>query len=245
MDNELQTFRLDGLGKEFRCVPNKTSNFDVFRLSNPHITDQHARVIWDYYREQFITAKLLGENLSAYRKSLQRFLEEKPYYDQEIYDNDRDRSCYESINRYINLARYLELQYNVDTAVAQLSENTTPEQMKHDAAHILGTVPFNNYVSYFTNDIHDKLKDPADYDNRKLLVRSVYAYTHKQIRWYICASEYGAVKLWIHTKHNSFLPMFEERIKNGVTINVVTSKIMLSADNMVPCIKIDNFFLET
>jgi hypothetical protein len=245
MDNELQTFRLDGINKEFKCVPSKTSNFDVFRLSNPHISEQRARVIWDYYREQFIAAKLLGENLSAYRKSLQRFLEEKPYHEQEIYNNERERGRYESINRYINLARYLELQYNVDTAVAQLSENTTPEQMERDAAHLLGTVPFNNYISYFTNDIHNKLKDPADYDNRKLLVRSVYAYTHKEIRWYICASEYGAIKIWVHTKHNAFLPMFEKRIKNGVTINVVTSKIMLSADNMVPCIKIDNFFLDS
>lgn len=243
IDNELQTFRLEGICKEFKCVPNQTSNFDVFRLSNPHISDHHARTIWNYYRELSITAKLLGKPLSSYYSSLQRFLEEKSHHDREFYVN-RVHSRYDSIKQYINLARYLELQYNTDTAIAQLSENTTPEQMEHSATHLLGTVPFNNYVSYFTNDISDKLKNTTDYDNRKLLVRSVYAYTHKQLRWYICGSEYGAVKLCVHTKHNAFLPMFEKLISNGVTINVVTSNIMLNIDSTVPCIKIDKFFLE-
>jgi len=105
-------------------------------------------------------------------------------------------------------------------------------------------VPFNNYVSYFTKDAHSRLKDPKDYENRKLLVRNVYAYTHKQIRWYVCASEYGAVKVWVHTKHNPFIEMFETRINNGVEINVVTSKILCNIDDSTPYIKIENFFID-
>jgi len=245
MDNELQTFVISGEGHEFNCVPSQTSNFDIFRLSNPKLSDNKAQEIWEYYRELFISAKLLGDNLTSFRKTLQRFIENKPYKGDEIpFGESNNRSRYEDINSYIGLARWLELQYTVDTIIAQLSEDWTEQKLTQEANRVLGTVPFNNYVSYFSSNIHNKLKDPADYDNRKLLVRSVYAYTHKQIRWYVCASEYGAVKLWIHTKHNSFLPMFEERVKNGVTINVVTSKILLNIDNTTPYIKIENFFLD-
>jgi hypothetical protein len=250
IDNEVQIFKLDETSKEVRYTPNQTSNFDVFVMSNPHITEHDARVIWNYYREQFIAAKLLGEHLSSYRKTLQRFLENKPY---DIEHNESENRVFGdkvttrhvSINKYVPLARYLALQYYVDTTIAQLSENITPEQMERDAGHLLGTVPFNNYVSYFSNNVHEKLKDLSDYETRKLHIRSVYEYTHKQLRWYICKSEYGAVKLWVHTNHNAFLPMFDKIIKDGVTINVVTSKILLSADKMVPCLKIDRFFLDS
>ena len=221
---------------KFKCIPNKTSNFDVFRLTNQQLTDTKAESIWEYYRTLFINAKLTGEGLSSFRKTLQKFIENKPY------QNDDSRRS--DINRYIGLARWLELQYNVDTTIDQLSESWDKQQLEKASRRIQGTVPFNNYVSYFTKDAHSRLKDPKDYDTRKLLVRNVYAYTHKQIRWYVCASEYGAVKVWVHTKHNPFIDWFENRINNGVEINVVTSKILCNIDDSTPYIKIDNFFVD-
>lgn len=245
MDNELQTFHINGDSKSFQCIPAKTTNFDIFMLANPSLSMEKATAIWDYYRTLFIAAKLTGADLSSFRTTLQRFIEEKSYKGNEIpFSDSNDRSRYNDINSYIGLARWLELQYNVDTAIVQLNENWTEQKLEKAAERILGTVPFNNYISYFSNNIHNKLKDPADYDTRKLLVRSVYAYTHKEIRWYVCASEYGAVKVWVHTKHNAFLPMFESAIKNGVTINVVTSKILLNIDETTPYIKVENFFLD-
>jgi hypothetical protein len=241
LDNTLQTFSLDGSDKDFKCVPNKTSNFDIFRLSNPNLSDVKAQAIWDYYREMFINVKMTGDDISSFRRTLQRFIEGKPYSSSQQLFNSRTND----INSYIGLARWLELQYNVDTTISQLSENTTTEQMEEDAKRVLGTVPFNNYVSYFSTDIHKKLKDPADYNNRKLKIRSVYEYTHKQIRWYICASEYGAVKVWVHCKHNAFLPMFEKLVKGGVTVNIVTSKVLSNIDNTTPYIKVENFFLDS
>jgi hypothetical protein len=233
-DNDVIEFQ--SYTSTFKCIPNKTSNFDVFRLTNQQLTDTKAESIWEYYRTLFINAKLTGEGLSSFRKTLQKFIENKPY------QNDDSRRS--DINRYIGLARWLELQYNVDTTIDQLSESWDKQQLEKASRRIQGTVPFNNYVSYFTKDAHSKLKDPKDYENRKLLVRNVYAYTHKQIRWYVCASEYGAVKVWVHTKHNPFIDWFENRINNGVEINVVTSKILCNIDDSTPYIKIDNFFVD-
>ena len=244
-DNDLQEFST--AEHKFKCVPNQTSNYDVFRLANPQLTDGSTFAIWDYYRTLFINAKLTGSNMSSFRKSLQRFVEGKPYKE----DGDRfvsldarpdnDRSI--DINRYIGLARWLELQYNVDTTIDQLSQGWDRPQLEKQSQRIQGTVQFNNYVSYFSENINEKLKNLEDYDTRKLKVRNAYAYTHKQIRWYICASEFGAVKIWVHTKHNPFIEMFEKRLNNGVEINVVTSKIMTNIDDSSPYIKIENFFI--
>lgn len=225
---------------KFTCVPNKTSNYDVFRLTNQQLTDNKASAIWEYYRELFINAKLTGEGLSSFRQTLQRFIENKTYKD----NNDRAWRRYDDINRYIGLARWLELQFNVDTTIDQLSEGWDKQRLEKQSRRIQGTVPFNNYISYFSSNINEKLKDPADYDTRKLKVRSVYSYTHKNIRWYICASEYGAVKIWVHTKHNPFIEMFEQRINTGTEINVVTSKILCNIDDTTPYIKIENFFID-
>lgn len=240
-DDTVQTF--ESYTGKFTCIPNQTSNYDVFRLTNQHLTDHKAQTIWEYYRELFINAKLIGENLTSFRRTLQKFVENKPYDGNKPYDVSKHTRI-DDINRYIGLARWLELQYNVDTSIDQLSEGWTRESLEKAASRIEGTVPFNNYVSYFTKDVDKKLKDPKDYDNRKLKVRSVYAYTHKKIRWYICASEYGAVKVWVHTKHNPFLDWFEKAIKNGIEINVVTSKILCNIDDSTPYIKIENFFID-
>ncbi len=243
-DDTVQTFESD-TGK-FTCIPNQTSNYDVFRLINQHLTDHKAETIWEYYRELFINAKLTGEGLSSFRQTLQRFIEGKPYKNEAMgwTNNAEATERANDINRYIGLARWLELQFNVDTTIDQLSEGWNREQLEKQSRRIQGTVPFNNYISYFSSNINEKLKDPADYDTRKLKVRSVYEYTHKNIRWYICASEYGAVKVWVHTKHNPFIEMFEQRIKNGTEINVVTSKILCNIDDTTPYIKIENFFVD-
>lgn len=241
-DHELQTFYLHGEERKFQCIPSKATNFDVFMLSNPQISMEKATAIWEYYRSLFLVKKLSGGETSSFRKTLQRFIENKPYKDGDGFNSDRTRQ--DDIQAYIGLARWLELQFNVDTAIDQLSDGCSVEKLEQRAQRILGTVPFNNYISYFSNNIHDKLKDPTDYDTRKLLVRSVYEYTHKQIRWYVCASEFGPVKVWVHTKHNAFLPMFENMVKNGVNINVVTSKILLNIDESTPYIKIENFFID-
>ena len=241
-DDTVQTF--ESYTGKFTCIPNQTSNYDVFRLTNQHLTDHKAETIWEYYRELFINAKLIGENLTSFRRTLQKFVENKSYDGNKHVPATDGRVRIDDINRYIGLARWLELQYNVDTAIDQLSEGWTRESLEKVTRRIEGTVPFNNYISYFTKDVEQKLKDPKDYDTRKLKVRSVYAYTHKKIRWYICASEYGAVKVWVHTKHNPFLDWFEREIKNGIEISVVTSKILCNIDDSTPYIKIENFFVD-
>lgn len=249
-DNDVTAF--SSIEHNFTCIPTQTTNFDVFRLVNQQLTDNKAYTIWEYYRTLFINAKLTGEGLSSFRQTLRYFIENKPYRDgansysgPSLYSDDAHvRARTDDINRYIGLARWLELQYNVDTAIDQLSESWDRQRLEKESRRIQGTVPFNNYVSYFTSNIEEKLKNPKDYETRKLLVRNVYAYTHKQIRWYICASEYGAVKVWVHTKHNPFIEMFESRINNGVEINVVTSKILCNIDDSTPYIKIDNFFVD-
>lgn len=239
LDDTVQTFK--SYAGKFTCIPNQTSNYDVFRLTNHELSDHRAETIWQYYRELFINAKLAGEGLSSFRKTLQRFIENKSV-EEDVTNSDCPRS--NDINRYIGLARWLELQYNVDTTIDQLSEGWTQESLEKAASRILGTVPFDNYVSYFSNDIHTKLKDPTNYDTRKLLLKNIYNYTHKQIRWYICASEYGAVKIWVHTRHNPFLQQFEKQIQNGISVNVVTSKILCNIDESTPYIKIENFFID-
>jgi hypothetical protein len=241
-DNDLQEFSTAEY--TFKCVPNQTSNYDIFKLVNRKLTDNNAFAIWEYYRTLFINAKLTGRKMSSFHQSLQRFIEGKPYKDEVSLEgrtpfNDRTTD----INRYIELARWLKLQYNVDNAIEQLSQGWDRLQLEKQSQRIQGTVQFNNYVSYFSENINEKLKNLEDYDTRKLKVRSAYAYTHKQIRWYICASEFGAVKIWVHTKHNTFIEMFENRINNGVEINVVTSKIVFNIDDTTPYIKIENFFI--
>lgn len=246
MDNELQTFHINGQDKLFKCIPNKTTNFDVFVLANPEINMEKATAIWDYYRSLFLITKFKGEKLSSFREMLRAFVENKPYpgNNNDFFSPSENAQRYNDINSYIGLARWLELQFKVDTAIDEINKGWTHKELETRADRILGTVPFNNYISYFSNNIQDKLKDPTDYNTRKLHVRSVLEYTHKEIRWYICDSEFGPVKVWIHTKHNPFMQMFEQKIKKGITINVVTSKILLNIDSSVPYIKIENFFLD-
>lgn len=244
---------------EFTCSPLATSNYDVFKLVNKNLSEDKAHEIWQYYRQLFINTKLFGDGLSEFRKTLQRFIEGKSFSNysykaasasfhavaNRIGDiNSDEEERINDINSYIGLARWLELQYNCDIAIDELSADWDKDSLEHATQRISGTVPFNNYVSYFTPDPKSKLRNSTDYETRKLKVRSVYAYTHKQIRWHICASEYGATKLWVHTKHNPFMDMFERHVKNGVTINVVTSKVLCNIDQSTPYIKIDNFFID-
>lgn len=235
-DNKLCSYRIEGIDEEFRCIPSQTSNFEVFCLSNPQLTRTKATKIWDYYRDLFISAKLSGLDLTPFRVQLENFVYNKRF--------DKTADATHSIKRYIGIARWMELQYNIDTTIDEINKRMSVEDINESASRVLGTVPYNNYISYFSKDIESKIKDPAAYDTRKLTVRSKFKYNHKQLRWYVCESEVGAVKLWVNTKHNPFIDMFEKMIDKGVTINVVTSKILLNINENTAHIKVDNFFLE-
>ena len=110
---------------EFTCIPLATSNYDVFKLVNKNLSEDKAHEIWQYYRQLFINTKLFGDGLSEFRKTLQRFIEGKSFCNNSdryvTLSNSNEEERINDINSYIGLARWLELQYNCDIAIDELS----------------------------------------------------------------------------------------------------------------------------
>ena len=114
-DNDVTVFETST--STFKCIPKETSNFNVFRLTNQHLTDTKAESIWEYYRTLFINAKLTGEGLSSFRKTLQKFIENKPYQSDAI-------SSFDSQPLKDNLFAFLQL-YPLRQCQIQPSEHTS------------------------------------------------------------------------------------------------------------------------
>lgn len=221
----------------FTINVNNTSNFDFFLKVNPHLSKEKADEIWNYYRNIGIQTKLMGSELSSYRNNLRNFVSEK------LCEGRWIETKKESFEKYIGLARYMCLQYETDSLIESLNGELSVTELTKHANRILGTVKYNNYVSYFSSDRMIEKLDLSLYNKRKLTLKSHYSYNHKNVRWWICESELGAVKIWVSNKHDAFLKTFDTMISDNVTVNVVTSKVESNMDKSTAYIKVENFFL--
>ena len=243
--------------RKFECTPKYTSSFELFCLCNPELSTEQCNVIWQYYRQLFIQAKLAKTMLSPFRTSLGEFI------GGDISHTKR------TIIEGIKLSRYLELMYRVDTSVHRINGDMSPRERERKADHLLGSLPYNNYVSYFNNSVMDLGKDvkpihpldefgepnknitdcttrfdPSHYANRKIVVKSEFSYSHKLTHCFICSSEIGAVQITVERKHSPFLQQFERMINEGVEINVVKSKMGINIIGESSHLHVKNFFLE-
>ena len=238
--------------RKFERTPKYTSSFEIFCLCNPELTAGQCNVIWQYYRQLFIQAKLAKTMLSPFRTSLSEFI------GGDVSHTKR------TIIEGIKLSRYLELMYRVDTSVQRINGDMTPREMERKAAHLLGILPYNNYVSYFNNSVMDLDKDvkpihslddnnmtdyttrfdPSHYTNRKIVVKNEFSYSHKLVHCFICSSEIGAVQVTVERKHSPFLQQFGRMINDGVEINVVKSKMGINIIGESSHLHVKNFFLE-
>jgi len=250
IDSTLQKYTVQSNDHSFSCIPSETSNKDIFCLTHPHLNRQEINEIWEYYRELFIRAKFKGVNLSHFRQNLSNFVTEQRdkirRRDPAIFDgtNTGKLETHHSVmDKLIRMSLWLELQYRVDTVCDQLSEHTTIDKMTCDAKHLFETVKYNNYVSYYCKS-ETRPYDPADYANRKLFLKNVFSYTHKDKHYYMCKSEYGAVELKVESRHNPFIPTFDQQINEGVEINVVNAEMRSNISNEVPVLVIKNWFVE-
>jgi hypothetical protein len=245
VDDQEQTYIINGTGHTFKCVPARTTNFKLFCLSNPKLTEAEAFNIWEYYREQFIKAKLKRCNMSGFRENLCKFVTEKyaNVHRDEFSGNIATLTRHDNIDKLIRLALWLELQYQIDTTCDRLSENISVEDMSVCAAPFMKTTVYNNYVSYFAKSERFPY-DPEEYKNRKLFVKNVFEFTQRSNHYYICESEIGAVEIHVDRKHSPFIFNFSKQINEGVTINIVNSEIRTNIDNSVPVLVIKNWFVE-
>jgi hypothetical protein len=245
IDKEMHTYTVNGTGHTFKCIPSRTTNFDLFCLSNPKLGRSEAETIWNYYREQFIRATLCQFSLSRFRENLKDFIFEKSKnVERDVFSGTTNKaSRHEQIDKMISLALWLELQYRIDTTCVRLSENVSVEGMLTNAATFLKTAIYNNYVSYFAKSERFAY-DPEEYKNRKLFVKNVFEFSHRNNHYYICESNIGAVEIHVDRKHSPFIVNFSKQINEGVEVNVVTSEIRTNIDNTVPILVIKNWFIE-
>lgn len=233
----------------FTCIPNKTSNLDVFCFCNPDISRHNATEIFDFYKEKFIKAKLMGKKLSDFMRIVGDFVSEKYNYSSKnfnVFDTTFEYSRASrtaEIKDLISIACYLGLMYRVDTTVETINADMTPWKQEKIATRILGTVPYNNYRSYFIEVTNDRF-DPKDYETRKITIKSHMDYAYKNSYHFICESEVGCVRLDVETKHSPFLEKFINQAREGVEINVVTSELRMSIDEETSHVQIKKFFLE-
>lgn len=262
-DNILQKFRVHSLSDDvesgmFQCVPNETSNLDVFKFCNPKVSHDEANEIFRYYREQFIKAQLMNKELSFFRKKIHEFITEKPVPTSSLTDYSEigillgdvhNKSTYENPRRsigitdFIGVACYLELMYRIDKLTEEINNGMTVDEQAKLSKRICGTVPFNNYRSYFSTG-NSMPFDPKDYETRKLVLKHRFDYAFKQKHTFICESEVGCVHLVANIQHNPFIIEFIKKLKEGVEINVVKSEQKLSIDDEQGHIYIDRFFLD-
>lgn len=259
-DTTLQKFRVHSLSDDvesgmFQCVPNETSNLDVFKFCNPKVSHEEATEIFRYYREQFIKARLMNKELSFFRKKIHDLITEKPVPTSSLTDYSvigilpgdvHDKSTYsrrKSIDDFIGVACYLELMYRIDKLTEEINDGMTVDEQAKLSKRIRGTVPFNNYRSYFSTG-NSMPFDPKDYETRKLVLKYSFDYAFKQKHTFICESEVGCVHLVANRQHNPFIFEFIKKLKEGVEINVVKSKQKLSIDEEQGHIHIDRFFLD-
>ena len=231
---EVHNYKVHSKDLSFGCTPSDTSNLDVFYYCNPDISRDKATEIFEFYKEKFINAKLMGKELSDFMRTVSDFVSEK-------YNDRRERK--NEIRDLISVACYLELMYRVDTTVETINADMTPWKQEKIATRILGTVPYNNYRSYFTEVTNDRF-DPKDYETRKITIKSHMDYAYKNSYHFICESEVGCVKLDVETKHSPFLEKFINQARDGVEINVVTSELRMSIDEETSHVQIKKFFLE-
>lgn len=239
----------------FTCVPNKTSNLDVFCFCNPDISRYKAREIFEFYKEKFIKAKLMGKELSSFMNKVHDFVSEKYNYNYSAKNfNEWDiissySKIYPNVSRtdeikdLISIACYLELMYRVDRTMETINDGMTPWKQEKIATRILGTVPYNNYRSYFSKS-ESMPFDSKDYETRKITIKSHMNYAYKNSYHFICESEVGCVRLDVHRNHSPFLEKFVNQAREGIEINVVTSELKISIDEETSHIQIKKFFLE-
>lgn len=257
IDNELQTFTVNGDAISFKCVPNRTSNFKLFCLVNQNkLGEQQAHEIWEYYREQFIIAKMRGVKLTPFRRALEEFVSEAKYTNRSgekvrfrldgNVELGEKRTRATTLENFIGLARYLELQYNVDCAITNIHTGEDVENFVNKTQHLLQSVVEPNDVnSYFLSELNVETvrADDEIYASRKLHVTSVYHWLHRDTHHYICNSELGPVKLTLPRNSRSLFRMFHRMITAGTDIVVTQARVQNNIDD-TPFLRVERWFVE-
>lgn len=250
-DNTEQTFTVNGDASSFKCVPARTSNFKVFCLVNQgKICEQTAHEIWEYYREKFIIAKMRGVNLTPFRAALEEFVSEKndPTNIKKSYKLSRMKDGdtlgrKKLIEDCIGLARYLELQYNVDKSIESVCKGYDVPTMVNKTRHLCeyANEPQDMYSYFKTAAVQET--DWSIYEDRKLTVKKVYKWTHRETYHYICDSEYGPVKFCIPRTSKPMIRLFDRLITEGTDIVVTQGKVMNNIDD-TPFLLAERWFIQ-
>lgn len=246
-----QTFGINGNGDSFECVPADTTNFKVFCLVNQHkFGEQTAHEIWEYYREKFIVAKMRNIHLTSFRAALEEFVTEKEISDYirkstnpfELYPGEA-RTRKSQIKNSIGLARYLELQYNVDTTIESMASHISPTELELNAAPIIkfkGYEP-NDLKSYFTQETLE-LPD-QDYTSNTVNLKQVYRWIHRDTINYICESKFGPVKLSLSKSAKSVSRLFDKMLRDGVDVIILQASLRTNIDG-VPFLHAERWFVQ-
>jgi hypothetical protein len=247
-DRKMTKFQVAGLGIEFSCVPSQTTNFDIFRYTNPELTKLQAQEIWSYYRDQFISAKLAGHELSKFRQTLWKFILGEAVSKHVSFPNNlanKQHSRKEYIEGIINLGLWLGLQYKVDKLVEEINNDRDPDLITKNFGSFLTTIATkNNYTSYFYKE--PEFANYVDFSDRTLFLKKKLHYNHKSKHTFVCESEYGAVVLNMssNTSTGHTLPLLDRLLTQGTDVVITGGKVQGNINDSVRFLKVYNWFLE-
>jgi hypothetical protein len=247
-----QTFHIQGWNHSFKCVPDTTSNFDIFRFCN-QLSIEEAKSVWEYYKEKFITAKLSNIPLTEFRETLFNFLIERQDIKRSTVDGFSTSSHKnatvilnkrEYIEGVINLAMWLGLQYKVDTLLDKLTEDKPPVVIEKNFYNFTQqSVSGRSYVSYFFTKPE---AEHTDIDNRKLHVKKQMDYNHKNHTTFVCDSNLGPVTLKVpnHASVNQTLPLLDRLLTQGTEIIICQGRIRSNIDHGVKYLHAEKWYIE-
>lgn len=151
----------------------------------------------------------------------------------------------DQIRKSIGLALWLKLQYETDTTIEHMNKNISPQQMTRDTKHLTydsTIVSPGNYVSYFSQTV-DPPAEIQDVTSRKLTLKTVFNYGHKNKNVFVCDTKFGAAKLVI-PRLDSMNHWLNRNLSAGLEVVVLEAQVATSIDNTVPWLKINRWYVE-
>jgi len=181
---------------------------------------QLASEVIHYYQDQFAMAKIKGVKFpkGSYRNNLERLVNNKISFKE-----DKDFAFDSNAHKFIGMAKYLLVQYEVDTV---LEDNCTDLEYADIVHNFSNFENMRNNVakrpSTFTSA--EQQNDTILPDARTVNVRELYQYTKSQSIYYICDSILGPIKLTLPS-NSSFRHYMDRKITTGMDIRIGYGKV--------------------
>lgn len=248
-DDDVYDFTFNG--KLVSAIPSKTSNFDVFCMTNSDLTIDQAETIWQYYKDLFISAKLRMCSLSRFRVLLEKIVNEKSLRDS---DPDAQRNPWninsklsktsasrkDEIISIINVCKWLVLQYKVDMLQETQCKSTNKDQL-HKLVQLINHSGHSNTTYSYFNDYSPP--DVATIPEQILSLKNEFSYRHKNSYYFICNSIHGSVILDLPVSGSSVYPITKKLLNSGIPVIINNAFVKDNIDGTYSYIKVRDWYI--